>query len=176
MGTQSKRALSHVHLLSLHGPAGRYLGWNVGRRAESSGAIVPAAGHLDPATLAGNGNGNGNGADAVLRRVRGDAMKVVRSRDFTAERAWGALEVARVEAITARLHWTDKAYPWHANDGDELFVVLDGVVDMHVRRDGVESVITLHAGDMFFGEQGMEHSARPRGEARLLVVEREDSP
>lgn len=103
-------------------------------------------------------------------------MKVVRSRDFTAERAWGALEVARVEAITARLHWTDQGYPWHANDGDELFVVLDGVVDMHVRRDGEESVITLHAGDLFFGEEGMEHSARPRGEARVLVVEHEDSP
>lgn len=103
-------------------------------------------------------------------------MKVVRSQAFRAERAWGALEVARVDAVTARLHWTDRAYRWHVNDGDELFVVLDGVVDMHVRRDGAESVITLQAGDLFFAEEGMEHSARPRGEARVLVVEREDSP
>lgn len=103
-------------------------------------------------------------------------MKVLRSRAFTADRAWGACEVARVDAVTASLHWTDSAYPWHANDGDELFVVLDGVVDMHVRQDGVETVTTLHPGDLFFGEDGLEHSARPRGEARVLVVEREYSP
>lgn len=103
-------------------------------------------------------------------------MKVLRSREFTADRPWGAVEVARVDTVAACLHWTDSAYPWHANDGDELFVVLDGVVDMHVRKDGVESVVTLSPGDIFFGEDGLEHSARPRGQARVLVVEREYSP
>jgi mannose-6-phosphate isomerase-like protein (cupin superfamily) len=103
-------------------------------------------------------------------------MNVLRSREFKADRAWGSQEVARVDAVTARLHWTDSAYPWHANDGDELFVVLQGVVDMHVRRDGSETVVTLHPGDLFFGEDGLEHSARPRGEARVLVVERVMSP
>ena len=103
-------------------------------------------------------------------------MKVLRSREFKADRPWGSCEVARVDAVTSCLHWTDNAYPWHANDGDELFVVLDGVVDMHVRQNGVESVVTLNTGDIFFGEDGLEHSARPRGEARVLVVEREYSP
>jgi len=102
-------------------------------------------------------------------------MKVIRSRDFVAGRAWGALDIANVDGVTARLHWTDQAYPWHANDGDELFVVLDGEVDMHVRANGREDVLTLRAGDMFFGEEGCEHSARPRGTARVLVVEREGS-
>lgn len=103
-------------------------------------------------------------------------MKVLRSREYKADRPWGSCEVARVDAVTSSLHWTDQAYPWHANDGDELFVVLDGVVDMHVRSEGKESVTTLNAGDIFFGEHGLEHSARPRGEARILVVERENSP
>ncbi|WP_198032552.1 hypothetical protein [Aerolutibacter daejeonensis] len=40
----------------------------------------------------------------------------------------------------------------------------------------VDSVLTLQAGDLFFGEEGVEHSARPRGEARVLVIEREGSP
>jgi len=34
---------------------------------------------------------------------------------------------------TVRLHWTDQPYKWHINDGEEVFVVLDGAVDMHTR-------------------------------------------
>jgi mannose-6-phosphate isomerase-like protein (cupin superfamily) len=103
-------------------------------------------------------------------------MKVLRSREFRADRPWGACEVAKVDRVTSSLHWADQAYPWHINDGDELFVVLDGVADMHLRSEGVESVIRLNAGDIFHAEQGLEHSARPLGEARILVVERENSP
>lgn len=103
-------------------------------------------------------------------------MRVFRGREFRADRAWGACEVGRVDAVTSRLHWTDSAYPWHTNDGDELFVVLDGIVDMHVRTGESESVVTLNPGDIFFGEHGLEHSARPRDQARILVIEREDSP
>ncbi len=40
-----------------------------------------------------------------------------------------------------RLHWTDQPYVWHVNDGSEVFVVLDGAVDMHYRRGGKEEVI-----------------------------------
>lgn len=53
-------------------------------------------------------------------------MKITRSRDFTAERAWGAQDIANMNGITTRLHWTDQPYRWHINDGEEVFVVLDG--------------------------------------------------
>lgn len=52
---------------------------------------------------------------------------------------------------------------------------MDGTVDMHYREGGAEHVVTLHAGDIFFAEVGCEHVAHPRGEARILVVEREGS-
>ena len=102
-------------------------------------------------------------------------MKIVRGRQFKADRAWGAVDIASMNGITTRLHWTDQPYKWHANDGEEVFVVLDGTVVMHYREDGKERSVTLQAGDVFFAEVGCEHVAHPQGEARILVVEREGS-
>jgi mannose-6-phosphate isomerase-like protein (cupin superfamily) len=102
-------------------------------------------------------------------------VKVIRGRDFTAERPWGALDVANMSGTTTRLHWTDQPYPWHVNDGEEVFVVLDGVVDMHYREDDKDETVVLEPGDIFFASAGCEHSARPRGQARVLVVEKEGS-
>lgn len=102
-------------------------------------------------------------------------MKVIRSKDFTAARAWGAEEIANMDGTTVRLHWTAQPYKWHVNDGEEVFAVLDGTVDMHYRESGIELIVTLVAGDVFFAEVGCEHVAHPRGEARILVIEREGS-
>ncbi|MBL8148991.1 MAG: cupin domain-containing protein [Blastocatellia bacterium] len=102
-------------------------------------------------------------------------MKFIRGKEFTAERAWGALDVTNMDGITVRIHWTDAPYKWHTNDGEEVFVVLDGIVEMHYRENGTEQVIVLEAGDLFFAEVGCEHVAHPRGEARILVVEKEGS-
>ena len=65
-------------------------------------------------------------------------MKIIRSKSFTAERAWGALDIANMNGITTRLHWTDQPYKWHVNDGQEVFVVLDGQVQMRYREEGIE--------------------------------------
>lgn len=102
-------------------------------------------------------------------------VKVIRSREFTAPRPWGALDIASMDGITTRLHWTDKPYQWHANDGEEVFAVLDGTVEMFYREDGVEKSVLPEAGDVFFAGIGCEHVAHPRGEARILVVERAGS-
>ncbi|HEX8149895.1 MAG TPA: cupin domain-containing protein [Pyrinomonadaceae bacterium] len=101
--------------------------------------------------------------------------KIIDPPEFRAERAWGALDIAKVEGATVRLHWTDSAYRWHTNDGAEVFVVLDGEVDMHYREGGEERVARLRAGQIFYAAQGDEHFASPVGEARVLVVEREGS-
>ena len=105
----------------------------------------------------------------------GFMMKLIRSKDFTAERAWGALDIANMQGITTRLHWTDKPYKWHINDGEEVFVVLDGVVDMHYREAGQEHIVTLNVGDIFYAGIGCEHVAHPQGAARILVVEKAGS-
>ena len=102
-------------------------------------------------------------------------MKIIRSKSFTAERAWGALDIANMNGITTRLHWTDQPYKWHVNDGEEVFVVLDGQVRMHYREEGVEQQTLLDAGDIFYASVGTEHVAHPLGAARILVIETEGS-
>jgi mannose-6-phosphate isomerase-like protein (cupin superfamily) len=98
-------------------------------------------------------------------------MKIIRSREFTAERAWGAIDIASMNGITTRLHWTDQPYTWHVNDGEEVFAVLDGRVEMRYREDGKERATVLETGDIFFASIGTEHVAHPLGEARILVIE-----
>lgn len=100
---------------------------------------------------------------------------VTDARSFTADRAWGARELAEIDGATVRLHWTDQPYKWHVNDGAEVFVVLDGAVQMRYREQGEEKSVTLHAADMFIAEAGDEHIATPLGPARILVIERKGS-
>lgn len=96
-------------------------------------------------------------------------------RQFRAERAWGARDLAEIDGATVRLHWTDQPYKWHVNDGTEVFAVLDGEVDMKYREAGTEKVVRLKAPDIFVAGVGDEHVAHPVGEARILVVERKGS-
>lgn len=102
-------------------------------------------------------------------------MKIVRSKEFTADRAWGALDIANMSGITTRLHWTDQPYKWHVNDGQEVFAVLDGRVEMRYRLSGEERSVILEVGDIFYASVGTEHVAHPIGQARVLVVETEGS-
>ncbi|WP_292937244.1 cupin [Noviherbaspirillum sp.] len=102
-------------------------------------------------------------------------MKVIRSRDFTASKPWDAMNIASMSGTSVRLHWTDAPYQWHVNDGEEVFAVLDGIVDMHYRENGDEKTAELRTGDIFFAGVGCEHVAHPRGAARILVIEKEGS-
>jgi mannose-6-phosphate isomerase-like protein (cupin superfamily) len=102
-------------------------------------------------------------------------MKIIRSKDFRAERPWGAITIAKIGGVTTRLHWTDQPYHWHINDGEEVFVVLDGRVEMWFRENGMEKSSILEVGDILFASIGTDHVAHPIGEARVLVVEVADS-
>ena len=97
------------------------------------------------------------------------------SKDFTADRAWGALDISYFSGTTLHLHWTDQPYIWHINDGQEVFAVMDGQVAMHVKVDGEEQIIMLNAGDIFYAGVGCEHVDHPQGAARILVIEKEGS-
>jgi mannose-6-phosphate isomerase-like protein (cupin superfamily) len=102
-------------------------------------------------------------------------MKIIRGKSFKANIAWGAENISNMNGITTRLHWTDQPYQWHINNGEEVFVVLDGQVEMFYRLNGSEESVTLNPGDIFFASVGTEHVAHPQGEARILVVEQEGS-
>jgi mannose-6-phosphate isomerase-like protein (cupin superfamily) len=98
-------------------------------------------------------------------------VEIIRSKEFTASHAWGAKDISNMNGITTRLHWTDKPYQWHINDGEEVFAVLDGVVEMLYKENGIEQSTVLNTGDIFFASVGTAHVAHPKGEARILVIE-----
>ena len=103
-------------------------------------------------------------------------MQFTTARDYTGHKPWDALDLADFEEpATVRLHWTDAPYVWHVNDGAEVFVVLDGEVDMHYRVDGAEQVQRMRTGDICRAGVGDEHVAHPRGAARILVVQHRGS-
>jgi len=104
-----------------------------------------------------------------------DIMEIIKSKAFTATRAWGAKDIATMNGITTRLHWTDQPYQWHINDGEEIFAVLDGAVNMLYMENEQEKSVLLETGDIFYASIGTEHVAHPQGEARILVIEKEGS-
>jgi hypothetical protein len=46
---------------------------------------------------------------------------------------------------------------------------------MLYKVDGIEQSTLLNTGDIFYAAVGTEHVAHPQGEARILVVESQDS-
>lgn len=102
-------------------------------------------------------------------------MRKITASDFQGDQAWQAMDIERIQDATIRLHWTDKPYIWHINDGPEVFVVLDGEVDMHVKENGEKKIIKLEVGDIFHAQHGDEHVAHPIGVSRILVIEKAGS-
>jgi mannose-6-phosphate isomerase-like protein (cupin superfamily) len=98
-------------------------------------------------------------------------MNVFKGKSFDASTAWTGPTIATISNAVVKLRWTDRPFRWHVNTGEEVFAVVDGIVDMHYREHGEEKVVTLHAGDLLHIGEGEEHVAHPRGEARILVVE-----
>lgn len=102
-------------------------------------------------------------------------MQIIRSKEFTAASPWAALDIANMQGITVRLHWSDQPYKWHINDGQEVFAVMDGRVEMHYRDAGAAHSVILETGDIFYASVGTEHVAHPIGQARILVIEAQGS-
>ena len=102
-------------------------------------------------------------------------MKIIRSKSFKPNNAWDSLPIANMDGTTVKLHWTNQPYEWHVNDGQEVFAVMDGIVDMHYKEKGTIKIIKLKAGDIFYADVGTEHVAHPIGEAWVLVVEKAGS-
>ncbi len=102
-------------------------------------------------------------------------MKFTVPAAFTADRAWDALAIAEIEGASVRLHWTDRPYVWHVNDGAEVFVVLAGTVEMRFRDHGTELSRLMQPGDICHAEPGDAHVAHPIGPAHVLVIEKTGS-
>lgn len=58
--------------------------------------------------------------------------------------------------------------PWHIHENeDELFFVLDGVLDVHERGESV----TIRAGEFAVVKRGIEHRVVPHGHVKLMLFE-----
>ena len=65
----------------------------------------------------------------------------------------------------AKLHGE---YVWHQHaDEDEMFLVLQGTVAIHLR----DSVVNLNAGEMFIVPRGVEHKPVAESPAEILLFE-----
>lgn len=97
------------------------------------------------------------------------------SREFTGSKAWDAQHIASFDNVSVKLHWTDQPYKWHINDGQEVFAVMDGCVEMRYKEEGEVKSKILRTGDILYASEGTEHIAHPQGVARVLVIEKEGS-
>jgi len=58
--------------------------------------------------------------------------------------------------------------PWHTHDNeDEMFFVVEGLFEVQ-RKDGG---VTLHPGEMYIVERGVEHRVVPHGHVKLMLFE-----
>ena len=58
--------------------------------------------------------------------------------------------------------------PWHIHDSeDELFFVVDGVLDVHEK----ESTVRLNPGEFCIVRRGVEHRVVPHGHVKLILFE-----
>lgn len=104
-------------------------------------------------------------------------MQIYDVADLEGPDDWSGPTMHGIGNAVAKLRWIDSAFRWHRNTGAELFLVLAGEVDMHVRSnpDAEVEVAHLRAGSALLIEDGEEHVAYPRGPAKVLVVEQENS-
>jgi mannose-6-phosphate isomerase-like protein (cupin superfamily) len=58
--------------------------------------------------------------------------------------------------------------PWHTHDNeDEMFYVLEGVLDIHMR----DATLHVVAGEFYIVPRGVEHRVVPQGHVKLLLFE-----
>ena len=58
--------------------------------------------------------------------------------------------------------------PWHIHETeDEMFFVVDGILDIHEK----DKNITLHCGEFYIVQRGVEHRVVPRGHVKLILFE-----
>lgn len=86
---------------------------------------------------------------------------------------WSPRTIADVNDYAVKLAKIQGSYVWHTHAGtDELFLVVDGAVDINVRDDaGVESAVHLEQHDIYVVPRGVEHCPVSEGGATVLLIE-----
>ena len=87
---------------------------------------------------------------------------------------WAPRIVARYNDNEVRLVKVEGEFVWHQHpDTDELFLVLDGTLDIELR----DRTVTVGPGELLIVPRGTEHRpAARRGEVKLLLIDPNDTP
>ena len=87
---------------------------------------------------------------------------------------WAPRIVARYNDHEVRLVKVKGEFIWHSHaDTDELFLILDGTLDMEFR----DRTVVLEPGELIVVPRGTEHRPVARhGEVRLLLIDPKDMP
>ena len=87
---------------------------------------------------------------------------------------WAPRIVARYNDNEVRLVRVEGEFIWHKHDDtDELFLVLEGELDMEFR----DKIVALSAGELIVVPRGTEHRPCARkGEVKLLLMDPRDMP
>ena len=87
---------------------------------------------------------------------------------------WAPRIVARYNENEVRLVKVEGEFIWHQHqDTDELFLILDGTLEMEMR----DRTVTLNPGELFVVPRGTEHRPCARdGEVKMLLIDPKDMP
>jgi len=81
---------------------------------------------------------------------------------------WSPKIVARMNDYEFKLVKLRGEFVWHRHaDTDEVFIVLDGEMTIHLRDGDVR----LRGGEMFVVPKGVEHKPSAAAECRVMLVE-----
>jgi mannose-6-phosphate isomerase-like protein (cupin superfamily) len=81
---------------------------------------------------------------------------------------WAPKVVARLNDYEIKVVRLDGEFVWHTHDDtDELFLVLDGTLDIQLRDGNVR----LTAGQLYVVPRGVEHCPVAEGEVAALLIE-----
>lgn len=87
---------------------------------------------------------------------------------------WVPTVVGELNGQYVKLGKARDSYVWHHHrDEDELFLIVAGTLDIHIRdENGSESVVTVGEGEFCIVPRGVEHKPVARdGDAHFLLFE-----
>lgn len=87
---------------------------------------------------------------------------------------WTPVVAGELNGQQVKLAKARGSYVWHHHEHeDELFLVVQGTLDLHLKGEGGEArVVTLGEGELYIVPRGVEHRPEARGgDAHMLLLE-----
>ena len=82
---------------------------------------------------------------------------------------WSPKIIAAMNDYHLKIAKIEGDFVWHSHpDTDEVFIVLDGAMDLELRH----GTVRLEKGEAYVVPQGVEHRPRATGECSILMIEK----